>query len=160
SLILTCAHIFKMDGQRQTTPERFPRKVMIDLFDGKLHGQKPAQVHYVESMEGKVVDYDFGLDVGLIQIQPGRRLPAARVVPPHWEPQRRMHMYTVGCSEGQDATAWDTMILNPEMRGLSGNAAYRAIECRFAPKQGRSGGGLYTDNGYLAGVCNFAEPRG
>src|SRR5262249_26049288 len=118
SLILTCAHIFKLDGQRQTTPDRFPRKVMIDLFDGKLHGQKPAQVHFVETVEGRVVDYDFSLDVGLVQIQPGRRLPAARVVPSHWEPQRRMHMYTVGCSEGHDTTAWDTMILNPEMRGL------------------------------------------
>ena len=29
-----------------------------------------------------------------------------------------------------------------------------------APKQGRSGGGLFTTDGYVAGVCNFAEPRG
>ena len=30
----------------------------------------------------------------------------------------------------------------------------------IAPKQGRSGGGLFTTDGYVAGVCNFAEPRG
>ena len=30
----------------------------------------------------------------------------------------------------------------------------------MAPKQGRSGGGLFTDDGYVAGVCNFAEPQG
>ena len=30
----------------------------------------------------------------------------------------------------------------------------------IAPKQGRSGGGLFTTDGYIAGVCNFAEPRG
>ena len=30
----------------------------------------------------------------------------------------------------------------------------------MAPKQGRSGGGLFTDDGYIAGVCNFAEPQG
>ena len=29
-----------------------------------------------------------------------------------------------------------------------------------APKQGRSGGGLYTSDGYVAGVCDFAEPQG
>jgi hypothetical protein len=52
------------------------------------------------------------------------------------------------------------MILDPRMRGLSGNDAYEAIECERAPKQGRSGGGLYSDNGYVVGVCNFAEPRG
>ncbi len=46
------------------------------------------------------------------------------------------------------------------MRGLSGNPTYQAIECMTAPKQGRSGGGLFTTDGYIAGVCNFAEPRG
>ena len=71
-----------------------------------------------------------------------------------------MLMYTVGCSEGQDATAWSTVVLNPQMRGLSGNPNYEAIECKYAPKQGRSGGGLFTQDGYVAGVCNFAEPRG
>jgi thiol-disulfide isomerase/thioredoxin len=160
SLILTCAHIFKLDGFRQAVPERFPRKVMVDLFDGKLHGERPAQVHFVESIEGKAVDYDFDVDVGLIRIRPGHRLPAARVVPAHWEPRSRMRMRTVGCSEGQDATAWDTVILNPQMRGLTGNRKYQAIECMSAPKPGRSGGGLFTTDGYIAGVCNFAEPRG
>jgi thiol-disulfide isomerase/thioredoxin len=160
SLILTCAHIFKLDGQRQASPDRFPRKIMIDLFDGKLHGERPAQVHYVESVPGKAVDYDFDLDVGLIRIRPGRRLPSARVVPAHWEPRSRMKMLTMGCSEGQDATAWHTVILNPRMQGLSGNNEYEAIECMVAPKQGRSGGGLFTTDGYVAGVCNFAEPRG
>jgi len=160
TLILTCAHIFKLDGQRQAAAERFPRKIMVDLFDGKLHGERPAQVHFVESVEGQAIDYDFTVDVGLIRIRPGRRLPAARVVPAHWEPRSRMKMLTVGCSEGQDATAWHTIIINPQMRGLAGNPSYQAIECLTAPKQGRSGGGLYTTDGYIAGVCNFAEPHG
>ena len=158
SLILTCAHIFKMEGQRQVPPSRFPRKITIDIFDGKLKGQ---QVHPVEKgIPGEVVDYDFALDVGLIRFRPGRRLPASRVVPAHWQPKASMGMTTVGCSEGQDATAWSTRILNPKMRGLSGNPHYQAIECTNAPLQGRSGGGLYTSDGYVAGVCNFAEPRG
>jgi hypothetical protein len=160
ALILTCAHIFKLEGRQQAPPDRFPRKILIDLFDGKLHGEHPKQVHFVETVAGRAVDYDFTHDVGLIQIRTGRRLPAARVVPAHWHPQARMFMYTVGCSEGQDATAWSTIVLNPQMRGLSGNPSYEAIECKYAPHQGRSGGGLYTQDGYVAGVCNFAEPRG
>ena len=72
-----------------------------------------------------------------------------------------MKMLTVGCSEGNDATAWHTRIMNPRMKGfLQGQPAYEAIECEFAPKQGRSGGGLFTTDGYIAGVCNFAEPQG
>ena len=53
-------------------------------------------------------------------------------------------MLTLGCSEGQDATAWHTVIVNPRMQGLGGNPTYEAIECVTAPKQGRSGGGLFT----------------
>ena len=158
SIILTCAHIFKSEGPRQARPDQFSNKIVIDLFDGKLSGQ---EVHYAnETCEGEALDYDFGLDVGLIRIRPGRRLPASRVVPAKWHPQPRMAMMTVGCSEGHDATAWSTTILNPSMKGLSGKASYEAIECWHAPKQGRSGGGLYTTDGYLAGVCDFAEPRG
>ena len=48
---------------------------MIDLFDGKLHGERPAQVHFVESVEGQAVDYDFTLDVGLIRIRPDAASP-------------------------------------------------------------------------------------
>ncbi len=134
---------------------------MIDLFDGNLQGTKPAKVHFLEAVEGWAVDYDFTRDVGLIRIKPGRRLPSCRVVPAHWHPQPRMQVLTVGCSEGHDATAWRTTITKARIQNfLQGNPTYEAIECDVAPKQGRSGGGLFTDDGYLAGICNFAEPQG
>src|SRR5262249_6691504 len=146
---------------KQVAPSQFPRRIMIDLFDGNLQGTKPAKVHFLEAVEGRAVDYDFTRDVGLIRIRPGRRLPACRVVPAHWEPQWRMKVITVGFSEGHDATAWSTVINRPRIQNfLSGNATYEAIECDVAPKQGRSGGGLFTTDGYIAGVCNFAEPQG
>lgn len=160
AIILTCAHVFKVEGRMQPRPAEFRRRIVIDLFDGQLHSPKHPQVHYVESFPGKAIDYDFDRDVGLIRIRPGRRLPSSRVVPATWTPKSGMKMTTVGCSEGNDATAWSTSIVHPTIRGLMGNNVYEAIECWYAPKQGRSGGGLYTLDGYLAGVCDFAEPRG
>jgi hypothetical protein len=72
-----------------------------------------------------------------------------------------MQVLAVGCSEGNDATAWHTVIKRPRIQNfLSGYPSYEAVECEWAPKQGRSGGGLYTIDGYVAGVCNFAEPQG
>jgi hypothetical protein len=72
-----------------------------------------------------------------------------------------MKVLTVGCSEGRDATAWYTVVRRPRIQNfLSGNPNYEAIECDTAPKEGRSGGGLYTIDGYVTGVCNFAEPQG
>jgi Thioredoxin/Trypsin-like peptidase domain len=161
SLVLTCAHIFKLDGRKQAHPSRFPRRIVIDLFDGKLEGTDPARVHYVESVEGKAVDYDFTLDVGLIRMRPGRQLPASRVVPATWDLQSKMKVVAVGCPEGRDATVWHTRVRRPRILNfLSGNPYYEAIECDVAPKEGRSGGGLYTLDGYVVGVCNFAEPQG
>ncbi len=160
TIILTCAHIFKMDGVRQQPhPSRFPLKIQVDLFDGTLHGMRPAQVHPVESVRGQAIDYDFDADVGLIRIRPGRKLAASPVVPPNWVPRPNTPMITVGCSEGNDATAWSTHITNPKFGGMVGGRNYVAIECNHAPKQGRSGGGLYTTEGYLAGVCDFAAPQ-
>jgi RNA polymerase sigma factor (sigma-70 family) len=163
SLILTCAHIFRPDGKLEAPPSPptndYSRNVKVDLFDGKVnvHGDKPAQIHFLESLVGETLDFDFALDVGLIRIRPGRKLPASRVVPYHWNPQAGMKMLAVGCSEGQGPTAWDTKIVNPRVR--LANSSYEGIECTVAPKQGRTGGGLFTTDGYLAGVCNFAEPR-
>jgi len=160
SIILTCAHIFKIEGQRPVHASRFPLRITIDLFDGKLTSLQTPQVHPIETLDGEAIDYDFARDVGLIRIRPGRRLPAAQVVPPNWRAQPGLKMTTVGCSFGLDATAWSTRIINPLTRGLSGSPDYEAIECQSAPRQGRSGGGLFTESGYVAGVCDFAEPRG
>ena len=167
SIILTCAHIFKIEGRgKQPRPEEFPRQIVLDLFDGQMHPQNggPPKANYVESFPGRAVDYDFNLDVGLIVFRPGRQLPSSRVVPKHWQPRSEplpMKMLTVGCSEGNDPTPWHTRIMNPRMKGfLQGQPSYEAMECEKAPKQGRSGGGLFTTDGYIAGVCNFAEPTG
>ena len=158
SLILTCAHIFKLSNQATPPASQFPVRIDVDLFDGRLTRQT---VHYVETVRGEAVDYDFVNDVGLIRIRPGRRLPAATVVPMTWTPSVGMNMITVGCSEGHDATAWDTKILraNVGMQHVGGGqkVPFSVLECEYAPRHGRSGGGLFTPDGYVAGVCDFAD---
>ena len=158
TLILTSAHQFKSDKQ-VPLPET-PIQDQGRPVRRQAQGSNPAQVHYLETVDGELVDCDFERDISLVRIRPGRRLPTSRVVPRRWEPRVRMKMLTLGCSEGLDATAWNTIITNPRYRGLSGNPEYEAIECQIAPKQGRTGGGLFTTDGYLAGVCNFSEPKG
>jgi thiol-disulfide isomerase/thioredoxin len=157
SIILTCAHIFSVKG-RQPSAKQFNLPVMVELFDGELGGPGGQTVRPIgEPIPGEVIDYDFDRDVALVRIRPGQVVPAAKVVPPHWSPQARMGMYTVGCSHGEDATAWNTVIYSPSSRyRVPGKQNYDAIECLHSPKQGRSGGGLFTEDGYVAGVCNFA----
>ncbi len=153
SLILSSAHQFKLD--RPVAPREISYRMKVDLFEGT----GPAQIQYLETVDGEVVDCDFERDISLVRVRPGRLLPTSKVVPRRWVPRARMKMLTLGCSEGRDPTAGNTHITNPRFRGLLGNPGYQAIECQTAPKQGRTGGGLFTKDGYLAGVCNFAEPN-
>jgi Thioredoxin/Trypsin-like peptidase domain len=158
SIILTCAHIFKLNGRKQVTASQFPHRITVDLHDGKIQSRKPAVVQRTESFPGQAVDYDFSSDVGLIRIRPGKRLPASPVVPPTWKPAKSLEMIAVGCAEGKPATAWTTYIHRAEAPFLDPSGKpYSSIECTTAPIQGRSGGGLYTTDGYVAGVCDFAD---
>ena len=162
SIILTCAHIFKVKGTAQPSPRNFRVPITVDLFGGQLIRRQPALLACTEKdIVGEAIDYDFTHDVGLIRIRPGRKLAASKVVPASWQPQKGMKMTTVGCSHGQDATAWSTTILSPRV-GMSNTAtkqAFATIKCAFQPMEGRSGGGLYTSDGYVAGVCDFADPN-
>ncbi len=158
SIILTCAHIFKLDGERQAAPKAFPRRIDVDLFDGVLSGPNHQMVHPVETVSGKAIDYDFGRDVGLISIRHGGRLPASPVVPKGYQTKEGQGLITAGCSEGNDATAWSTRVTKARTGGPS--PSYLGTLCLSAPKQGRSGGGLYTKDGQVVGVCDFADYQG
>jgi thiol-disulfide isomerase/thioredoxin len=160
SIILTCAHIFKEEGRRTPPPSQYKTPISVDLFDGQLGGPKKNQVHHTETLSGQAIDYDPANDVGLIRIRPGRVLAASRVVPSFWQPRAGMNMITVGCSEGREATAWNTHIIRPKltMSNQGTGESFFAMECEHAPMQGRSGGGIYTSDGYVAGVCDFADP--
>jgi RNA polymerase sigma factor (sigma-70 family) len=162
SIILTCAHTFRLKGQPQPAPKDFKVPITVDLFDGQLVGQSPAMVGRAEQdVVGQAIDFDFNNNVALIRIRPGRKLPSSRVVPFGWEPTRGMKMIAVGCSHGNDATAWDTTILDPRvtMSNSATKKTFSEIKCDHQPKGGRSGGGLFTTNGLVAGVCNFADPN-
>jgi thiol-disulfide isomerase/thioredoxin len=162
SIILTCAHIFKVKGQQQPSPKNFRVPITVDLFSGQPVRKQPTFMLACsqQDLPGEAIDYDFTNDVGLIRIRPGRKLLASRVVPTTWRPEKGMPMTTVGCSHGNDATAWSTKILDPRvgMSNTSTKQSFATIKCAFQPKEGRSGGGLYTSDGYVAGVCDFADP--
>jgi thiol-disulfide isomerase/thioredoxin len=150
SLILTCAHIV---GNNTKNPN-----IQVDLFDGQLTGQSVA---YAETVKGTLLERDPQFDLALIMIRPGKALESCRVVPSYFKPLPGMYAVGAGCSEGHDATVWSTTIkraVGPN--SVQGKPNYRALECAYPPKHGRSGGGLFTQDGYLLGVCNFQEPQG
>ncbi|HVX11623.1 MAG TPA: thioredoxin domain-containing protein [Pirellulales bacterium] len=134
ALVLTCGHIFR--------DSKGKGPVSVDLF-----GPDAPQ-----NVPGHVLSYDLQSDVGLISFRPGVPVVAARVAAANRVAPNSV-VVNIGCNHGKNPTARVSRItainkfLGPPTFSVAGQ-----------PDQGRSGGGLFTVDGYLIGVCNAADP--
>jgi thiol-disulfide isomerase/thioredoxin len=132
TLILTCGHIFRHFDGKST--------IEVDIFnEGRAVSHK-----------GQLIRKDLETDIGLISIQTLTPLRVARVSP---DPIRTgQHVFSVGCGGGEPPSRLQHRVTSTDRY----KGGY--IECTGTPIQGRSGGGLFTPDGQLIGVCVFANP--
>ncbi len=159
--ILTVDHAFRnKDGRKFAIGKPLP-KLSVDLFDGKLRSKNPAQLTCItRDLSAELVAIDHAEKFALLRIRPGRVLPVTPLVAATWKAVKGMNLYTTGCSHGEDATAWNTQILDPRVKmNDNESGSFDTIKCQYQPAEGRSGGGLFTTEGYLVGICNFADPN-
>lgn len=137
ALILTCGHVFRDSGRNG--------EIMVDLFAPNATGP----------VRGHLVRYDLKNDIGFVSIRPGIRVTAAKVAPAGYRVQRGDPVFSIGCDRGsKPATVWDSRVT-----GLNKYQGPDNIEVARQPIIGRSGGGLFTADGQLIGVCNLADPQ-
>ncbi len=135
ALILTCGHLFR-ESQGKAP-------IRVDLFGTQPVSDLPAQL----------IDYDDRLDLGLITIRPPAPVVAARVAPPGFPLSQGDAIYSVGCNEGNPPT-----LRQGKITTLNRYLGPANIEASGSPVTGRSGGGLFSAEGFLIGVCNAADP--
>ncbi len=137
ALIVTCAHVFRAS--------RGKGKIQVDLF---VPGAG-------EPLEGELVDFDFYRDVAVVSVQP--KLPV-RPVPIASLDQAgdvATNVFSVGCDNGGQPS-----IERSRITRLNRYTGPPNVEVSGAPSGGRSGGGLFSVDGALIGVCNAAnEPE-
>lgn len=133
TIILTCGHIFRHYDSNGS--------IEVDLF-----GKEPSRTY-----DGKLIDHDLQADVGLISIPTLHPLPAAML-------SRRpaaagQHVFSIGCGGGDPPTRLQHLVTS--------TTRYKAgfVECTGTPNQGRSGGGLFSTDGRVLGVCVLADPK-
>ncbi len=135
ALVLTCGHIFRDSaGKGQIT---------VDLFGPGAPQKVP----------GRLIKYDLKSDVALVTIKPGVPVRVAPVASRSYRFGKGDRVITVGCNNGGPATAMDTKITNVDKFQGPPN-----VQVAGLPVQGRSGGGLFTADGQVIGVCNAADP--
>lgn len=136
ALVLTCGHVFR-DSKGEG-------RVTVDLYGAGSPQDLP----------GRVIAYDLESDVGLLSFRPGVAVPTVRVAPAGYLVRSNDAVVSIGCNHGEPATARVSRVttidkfLGPPNLQVAGQ-----------PVQGRSGGGLFSSEGYLIGVCNAADPE-
>lgn len=135
ALILTCGHIFR-DSQGKG-------RIEVDLF-----GASPAQ-----RLAGRILHYDLESDVGLLTVRTPGPVAVARVAPPGRRLGKGDAVVNVGCNNGEPPTARRSHVTSVDRFSGPPN-----LEVAGLPVQGRSGGGLFSSDGEVVGVCFAADP--
>jgi len=136
ALLLTCGHVFR-DSQGRGAIE-------VDLF-GAQAGKR---------VSGHLIGYDLERDVALVSIRIPGPVQVARLAPPDYVLRPGDPVVTVGCSHGDDPTVSHTRISSVDRYLGPPN-----VQVAGEPVDGRSGGGLFSRDGLVIGVCRGAEPQ-
>jgi hypothetical protein len=91
-------------------------------------------------------------DVGLVAIRPEVPVRPMPVASTDYRPQRGEPVFSVGCDHGAAPTIRESQISSVDRYAGPPN-----LEILGHPVEGRSGGGLFTADGRLIGVCNAAD---
>ena len=136
ALILTCGHIFR--------DSRGKGRIEVDLF-----GSTPAT-----NLPGTLLAWDEERDVGLLWIETPGPVEVARVAPPKYQVSPGDEVVNAGCNNGDDPT-----VRHNRVASLDKFLGPPNLQVGGLPVQGRSGGGLFSSEGLVIGVCNAADPQ-
>lgn len=135
ALVLTCGHVFR-DSKGQGA-------ITVDLFWPREIKAVPAQL----------IAYDLDLDLGLLSFRSPVPVVVAKVAPKGYAVQESDRVTSIGCNHGADPTAVRSHVLS-----LNKFLGPPNLQVAGQPVQGRSGGGLFSREGLVIGVCNAADP--
>jgi thioredoxin-like negative regulator of GroEL len=135
ALVLTCGHLF-----RDMKPGS---QLSVDLFAGSAQETNAL---------ARLIDFKAeDEDIGLISFTLPVAIEAVELLPRHSKLQVGQPAFSFGCDHGQPPTRRDTQI-----RSIDRYLGAANVEIVGAPAVGRSGGGLFDQQGRLIGVCNAA----
>lgn len=137
ALVLTCGHLFR-ENQGQT-------KITVETF---LNGQ-------IQTYPATLIDFQAKeMDIGLIAFRPNASIPVARLIPKNRALTEGQPVFSWGCDRGAAPSRRDSKITK-----LNRYLGAPNVEVGGEPVEGRSGGGLFDENGELIGVCYAADPE-
>ena len=146
ALIVTCGHAFRDSGGKGA--------ISVYVFgDNTLPDGQGTKVN------GKLIQYTLSpADIALISIPSNnlKNLKAVGVAPKNYCVNPGDKVYITGFDGGNIPSIFK----NPQINSVNRFLGQNNIEVSDQSVEGRSGGGLFSSNGYLIGVNNAAIPPG
>ncbi|MEJ7593100.1 MAG: trypsin-like peptidase domain-containing protein [Planctomycetaceae bacterium] len=137
AIILTCAHLFLNIAVKDAVVE-------VDVFEDGKAVTYPA----------KLVGGDNDADLALLRIQTSKTFPVVALSPKIADAKPGQPMVSFGCNGGADPTRLDMKLV-----AVNRYRGPPMFICTTDPVSGRSGGGLFSANGQLVGVCSCADRK-
>jgi hypothetical protein len=139
ALVMTCGHLFRESQGRGP--------MWADIFP-------PGAPNPVRGEVLSLLRYDLEQDVALLAIRPNCPVTPTPVAPADYQPRRGDRVFSIGCDQGAPPSLRDSQVT-----ALNKYKGPPNIESAGQPVIGRSGGGLFSADGQLIGVCNLADPQ-
>ncbi len=139
ALVMTCGHLFRESQGRGP--------MAVDIFPAGA--SNPAQGQVLA-----LLMYDLEQDVALLAVRPNCPVTPAPVAPANYQPRPGDRVFSIGCDQGAAPSLRESQVT-----ALNKYKGPPNIESAGQPVIGRSGGGLFSAEGYLIGICNLADPQ-
>jgi thiol-disulfide isomerase/thioredoxin len=137
ALVVTCGHLFR--------DSRGNGEVLVELLAPEAGGR---------TVRGHVLSWDADArDIALVVIRPGVPVRPAPVASSLAGVQRGAAVFSVGCNHGGEPSLVRSTVAAVDRYTNAPN-----IVVAGQPVDGRSGGGLFSREGQLIGICNAADP--
>jgi hypothetical protein len=145
TLVLTAAHVVEGAGP-----------IRVELHRYNLGRERVEDgSHWPRGVWGEVAAADPAADVAVVRVRGIDALPyVARISPGDGEPARGTVVTSLGIDGGAQLSSWASRIGGLVwFEGEEEGEQRPFLLTSRAPVPGRSGGGLFLDNGELVGVC-------
>ena len=142
ALILTCGHIFRESKGKGN--------IEVHLFGDNSTVRVP----------GMCLFYDLEIDLAFVVMTPLCPVRAVPIAPVSHRIQPSQQAWSVGCDHGGNPTVRQHQVMSVDRIGTprENRVPFHYVQVSGAPVSGRSGGGLFSSEGYLIGVCNTGDP--
>ena len=135
ALVLTCGHVFRESNG-----------------DGKIICEYGFANDEMRISYGQLIYYDSEKrDIGLVAIGPNVDIEPVPIAAKNFDVKAGRDIFSIGCDHGETPT-----IRHSRIKSLASYSGVQKYDIFGRPVVGRSGGGLFTENGELIGICNAA----